>query len=79
MKVSDQYRTNPLSLTPGGSEVQVVFLNGQTREYDKVKFPRKFVGRIEGKENIVQIRVDGKLVWEDSHQLKFWEEPNEQN
>lgn len=36
-KVSDEYRTNPLSHEPGGSTVIVFYQDGTSREYDKVK------------------------------------------
>lgn len=36
-KVSDEYRTNPLSKQPGGSTVQVEYSDGSIRIYDKIK------------------------------------------
>ena len=37
MRVGDEFRTNPLSLKPGGSIVTVVFSDGRMLDYDKVK------------------------------------------
>lgn len=72
MRVSDEFRTNPLSLRPGGSVVSVVFADGSTREYDKVKYPRKYVSTIPRKEDIVLIYVDGKEAWSAKEKIKYW-------
>lgn len=73
MRVGDEFRTNQLSLTPGGSLVSVTYLSGGTKEYDKVKYPRAYVGRITDRESIVEIRVNGALVWDKTNSKKFWE------
>ena len=73
MRVGDEFRTNQLSLKPGGSLVSVTYLSGGTKEYDKVKYPRSYVGRITDRESIVEIRVDGNLVWDKTNSKKFWE------
>jgi hypothetical protein len=73
MRVGDEFRTNSLSLTPGGSLVTVTYRSGTVREYDKVKFPRAYVGRIVDRESIVEIRVNENLVWDKTHSKKFWE------
>jgi len=73
MRVGDEFRTNGLSLTPGGSLVTVTYRSGTVREYDKVKFPRAYVGRITDRESIVEIRVNGNLVWNTTYSKKFWE------
>ena len=44
-KIKDEYRKNDLSLEPGGSEVYVVY-PGETRVYDKVKYPQAFANGI---------------------------------
>ena len=46
MKVGDDYRTNPKSHQPGGVTVRVVFKNGGFRDYDKVKFPSKYIEQV---------------------------------
>lgn len=73
MKVADEYRTNPLSLKPGGSTVKVVFFDGKVYEYDKIKYPPTYVGKIEGKEGIVEVWVEDILVWTDNETKKYWE------
>jgi hypothetical protein len=73
MRVGDEFRTNHLSLTPGGSLVTVTYQGGAVKEYDKVKFPRAYVGRIKDREHIVEIRVNGNLVWDKTNPKKFWE------
>lgn len=74
MKVGDEYRTNPLSLEPGGFIVTVVFNNGRTLEYDKVKSPRKYVERIPDKDNISHIYINGGQVWSSEELTKYWEQ-----
>jgi hypothetical protein len=73
MRVGDEFRTNHLSLTPGGSLVTVTYRSGTVREYDKVKYPRSYVGKIADRESIVEIRVNENLVWNTKHSKKFWE------
>jgi len=45
MKVEDEYRTNILSHTPGGVTV-CAEINGKLLEYDKVKYPEKFINKL---------------------------------
>lgn len=62
--VSDEFRTNNLSLTPGGSVVSVEYADGETKAYDKVKNPKAYVNAIINKDvRIVNIYVDNNLVW----------------
>jgi hypothetical protein len=49
-KVGDDYRENPMSLRPGGYTVYVERTDGKILEYDKIKFPWRFVAKIK-KEN----------------------------
>jgi hypothetical protein len=74
MRVDDQFRTNSLSLKPGGSIVSVVFSSGRTLEYDKVKSPKRYVASIPGREDIVQIFVNGIIVWTNSEKNKYWDQ-----
>lgn len=46
MKVADQFRTNELSFRPGGYNVIVVYKDGKIREYDKVKYPKRYIDKI---------------------------------
>jgi hypothetical protein len=61
--VKDQYRTNPLSLIPGGHTVEVSYSDGITLCYNRIKSPRKYIDqlkeRTEGR-TIVSVRVDGE-------------------
>ena len=50
IRVADQYRTNSLSLKPGGSIVKVVYANSRCFVYDKIKYPESYVARIHGKD-----------------------------
>lgn len=74
MRVGDEFRTNPLSLKPGGSVVMVVFSSGRTLEYDKVKSPKKYIATIPQKEDIVAVYVNGKEVWTNREEIKFWDQ-----
>jgi hypothetical protein len=40
--VADQFRENPISLTPGGKDVQIFYMGQQSRIYSRVKSPFKF-------------------------------------
>jgi hypothetical protein len=73
MRVSDEFRTNPLSLKPGGSIVTVVFSDGRMLDYDKVKSPKKYVASIPTREDIVAVYVNGNQVWTDKEETKYWD------
>ena len=45
-KVSDEFRTNELSLTPGGYTVIVTKTNGKIYEYDKIKKPYAYIRKV---------------------------------
>jgi len=45
-RVADKYRTNDLSLKDGGVTVCVLHFNGDTLEYDKIKYPSAFMRKI---------------------------------
>ena len=74
MRVGDEYRTNPLSLSPGGSIVTVVFSDGRMLDYDKVKSPKKYVSKIPQKDDIVAVYVNGKQAWTDKEEKKYWDD-----
>jgi len=42
-KVGDEYRTNVLSHKPGGYTVTIVYHNGKSLDYNKIKFPQKYI------------------------------------
>ena len=73
MRVGDEYRTNPLSLSPGGSIVTVVFSDGRMLDYDKVKSPKKYVSKIPQKDDITAVYVNGNQVWTDKEEKKYWD------
>lgn len=73
MRVADEFRTNPLSLSPGGSIVTVMFSNGRMLDYDKVKSPKKYVASIPQREDITAVFVNGNQVWTDKEQIKYWD------
>ena len=73
MRVGDEYRTNPLSLKPGGSIVTVVFSDGRMLDYDKVKSPKKYVASIPQREDITAVYVNGNQVWTDKEETKYWD------
>ena len=67
LRVADNFRTNELSLQPGGYEVTVVYQNGKRFVYDKVKKPGMYIKSISGKDKgygpITEILIDGKVSW----------------
>ena len=49
IQVSDKYRTNPLSLTPGGGTVEVTNnLKNTVLIYDKIKFIKPYLAKVHG-------------------------------
>lgn len=46
IKVIDDFRTNDLSFTPGGSTIKVINTDGTTKIYDKVKYPKGYCEKI---------------------------------
>jgi hypothetical protein len=64
IKVTDNYRTNPDSLIPGGSVVETFDSKGLRLVYDKIKNPSAYVARITKDSDIVRVFVDGQIFWE---------------
>lgn len=60
LKVADQFRTNSLSLKPGGSVVEITYANGQTLIYDKIKSPLKYVHSLDSYSDIISVKVNGE-------------------
>lgn len=61
--VKDKYRTNPLSLQPGGHTVSVEYANGDVLRYNKIKSPKAYVRSLNNDEvrgKIVKVVVDGE-------------------
>jgi len=44
--VGQSYRTNELSLTPGGTNVIVHYRNGEVLGYNRIKYPSKYIDAI---------------------------------
>jgi hypothetical protein len=61
--VHEKFRTNELSLRPGGYTVTVVYSNGNKRVYNNVKNPKAYINSIAKDEEITQTLVDGELYW----------------
>ena len=51
--VGDQYRTNELSLTPGGYTICVRETSGRILEYDKIKKPYTYIRSLSNNANVV--------------------------
>jgi hypothetical protein len=60
LKVSDNYRTNPVSLIPGGSTVEVHLIDGKIFIYDKVKNPSAYIKCLRKTCEISKVYIDGK-------------------
>jgi hypothetical protein len=68
IKVADEYRTNDLSLVPGGKTVSVTYSNGKTLVYDKVKSPAKYIAALKAKASENGEIVDVKILdWSEKN------------
>jgi|688.fasta_scaffold380130_3 hypothetical protein len=75
IKVKEEFRTNPLSLQPGGSEVKLFCQDGVVFIYDNIKSPTNYISKVKFKDEIVRIDVDGKQVWTSSEPgVKYWDQ-----
>lgn len=57
MKVGDQFRQSPLSFVPGGCTVVVVEKGGKQYEYDKIKYPKKYIQSVMKNPNVIDAYV----------------------
>jgi hypothetical protein len=79
LKVTDNYRTNPLSLKPGGSTVKAIHERGKVFVYDKVKSPGAYIKRMNTDARIaeygaiVEILIDDVSVWTNGSGRQPWE------
>jgi hypothetical protein len=77
LKVTDNYRTNELSLKPGGHEVTVIHQGGKSFVYDKVKRPGMYIKSISNQDKghgpIIEILLDGTSVWTSGSGRQPWE------
>jgi hypothetical protein len=73
LHVSDEYRTNPLSLTPGGSSIEVTLVDGNVYVYDKIKMPDRYirslyVEHMAKKTPIAKVCLEGRIVYDQATQ-----------
>lgn len=61
--VHERFRTNELSLKPGGYSVTVVYSNGNQRVYNNVKNPSAYTESIVKNASVVKTLVDGEIYW----------------
>lgn len=61
--INDSYRTNGLSLTPGGNVVTVVYADGHRRIYDKIKNVEAYASSISKDQLIMEVWCENQLVW----------------
>ena len=79
LHVNDNYRTNPLSLQPGGSTVKAIHETGRVFVYDKVKSPGAYIKRISTDVKtadhgaIVEILINDVSVWTRGSGREPWE------
>jgi len=61
--VSDAYRTNHLSLKPGGYKIEVIY-GDHFRVYDKIKYPQSYIEKIVERDNdIIEVKLEGSTYW----------------
>lgn len=61
--VSDTYRTNILSLKPGGYKIEVIYAD-HFRVYDKIKYPEGYIKKIVELDNdIIEVKLEGSTCW----------------
>lgn len=77
LKVADEYRTNPLSLKPGGYTVKVIHETGKVFVYDKVKKPGAYIKSMSMEESehgaIIEVLIDDTSVWTQGCGRAIWE------
>jgi len=61
--VQDKFRTNELSVQPGGATVTVSHSDGSHRVYKNIKNPRAYTNSILKDETIISVQVDGQAYW----------------
>lgn len=60
--VGDAYRTNPLSQVDGGVTIEIIFTNGTSKIYDKIKSVKKYIKSLGDLKFVSDIKVDGKSI-----------------
>ena len=63
IKVNQEFRTNALSLKPGGSTVTVIYDNNIELEYNNIKNPQAYISTItKSDKTIIGFKINGQLV-----------------
>lgn len=57
IRVGDDFRTNSLSLQPGGVDVKVYYPNGTARIYSRIKNVEAYTRYMENKFNVVKVET----------------------
>jgi|TARA_B110000908_G_C10184208_1_gene417198 hypothetical protein len=55
--VSDEWRTNPKSLVPGGWDMETTYHNGEVRCYSNVKYPESYATTVLKNPDVKSIKV----------------------
>ena len=62
--VGDSFRTNKLSLKPGGYTVTVVNFDGSSKIYTKVKNPEAYAKIVSENQSVKKIMTGNKVLFE---------------
>ena len=68
--VADKYRTNELSLVPGGVSVTAVYNDGSQRVYLNVKNVDRFACKVKTNPQVKEILVKKTTYWKRSEKKK---------
>lgn len=70
INVDDEFRTNDLSLQPGGNVIVVIYKNKEIR-YNKIKYPFRYIKKIlvniestDMEYNPIKIYLNDILIWD---------------
>ena len=58
--VNQEYRTNSLSLRPGGSTITAIMKDGRQLVYENIKNPTAYIRKAADDPTVVSFLVDGK-------------------
>ena len=66
IRVKPEFRVNPLSLKPGGSEVTVIEADGSHLVYSNIKNPQAYIDRVlQNRPTVLGFLVNGEPVESD--------------
>jgi hypothetical protein len=63
LEVGEDFRTNSLSLVPGGVTVVVTKTNGQILEYKNVKSPKKYLAKMD-LTHVLKVQVGTEILYD---------------